>query len=513
VTTPGSEPTSRQTIGMAAGLLAGFTMVLGGTVVNVAVPDVMGTYGVGQDTAQFLTTAYVSTMTASQLLAAWFISQFGRRNSFSMIMLLFIAAGILCALSPSMDVLIAGRILQGFCAGIIQPLVMTTIISLYPPEKRGQAIGLYVGVLGLAVGFGPVVGGLTIDALSWRWIFLVSLPFVAVALVVGSFFVPEEPGPRVRQPFDWIGYALLCAALFSLMSAIGNGHREGWTSNLIMTYWVVGGCATLGFILSQHGKESRLLDFSLFLDPRFAAAIALAVVVGVGNFSMAYALPVFGQLVLNLTPTAAGMILLPAGIISSFATIIVGRLLDRVSPLILIFFGISMFVVACTLLSGGDANTPLAVLLGLAVILRLGHSFIGPSTTAVAIRALPASDINKASGTINFFRQMGGAFGINCLVATVEVRRSFHQSALGSTQTDANASTAAFLEAAQGLLSPSGLSEAATHQVALKFLESSVLAQANAFAWRDGFLLLAFVFLFATLPAWLLANLRRRAET
>ena len=158
----------RRTAATTAGLIAGFTMVLGGTIVNVAIPDVMGAFGVGQDTAQFLSTGYITAMTASQLLAAWFIAVFGRRTSFSLVMVVFIAAGLTCALSPSIEVLIAGRIIQGCCAGIIQPLVMTTIMSLYPPEQRGRAIGLYVGMLGLAVGFGPVVGGLTIDALNWH---------------------------------------------------------------------------------------------------------------------------------------------------------------------------------------------------------------------------------------------------------------------------------------------------------------------------------------------------------
>lgn len=500
---------SAKDIGMGAGLLAGFTMVLTGTVVNVAVPDVMGAYGVGQDVAQFLSTAYVTTMTASQLLAVWFINRFGRRISFTLIMTVFMCAGVLCAFSPSIEILIAGRVVQGFCAGIVQPLVLTTIISLHPPEQRGRAIGLFVGVLGLAVGFGPVVGGFTIDALSWRWIFLVTLPFVGLALVVGSMFVPEDDGPREPEPFDWVGYILLCAALFNLMSAIASGHREGWTSNEVLVHWAVGGLATLGFIVSQHGRQSRLLDFSLFVDPRFAAAIALAVVVGVGNFSIAYALPVFGQLVLNLTPSASGLVLLPAGILAGFATILVGRLLDRISPLIMIFVGIGMFVVACSSLAKGDANTPLLVLLVLAVLCRLGHAFIGPSVTATAIRALPSEEMNKASGTINFFRQMGGAFGINCLVAAIESRRSFHHSALGTTQHDANASTAAFLDAAKSLLHPVGIPDAAANQVALQFLERSVAAQANALAWRDGFIVLATVFFAAVIPAWLLANMRK----
>jgi len=494
---------------MVTGLIAGFTMVLGGTIANVAIPDVMGAFGVGQDTAQFMSTGYIATMTASQLLAAWFIAQFGRRLSFSMILLVFIGSGLMCTFAQSIEMLIGGRIVQGFCAGVIQPLVMTTIISLYPAEQRGRAIGLYVGMLGLAVGFGPVVGGVTIDALGWRWIFMISLPFVGIALLLGTLFIPEEQGPRDKKPFDWWGYGLLCVALLGLMSAIANGHREGWSSDIVVTYWFVGVGGTVLFIWSQHSRANRLLDFSLFTDPRFAAAIALAMVFGLGNFAIAYALPVFGQLVLNLTPSAAGLLLLPAGIASSIATIMAGRMADRVSPLALIFFGISLFLIGLFALSGGDANTPILHLFVFAVLCRLGHSFMGPSITATAMRALPPDAINRASGTINFFRQMGGAFGINVLVAAVEMRTSMHNHALGVTQHDANRSTGEFLAAARELLAPSGLPDALANQMALKFLQQSVAAQSDALAWRDGFVLLAAVFIFALLPAWLLSRAQR----
>ena len=485
-------------------------MVLGGTIVNVAIPDVMGTFGVGQDTAQFLSTGYITAMTASQLLAAWFIAVFGRRASFSMVMMVFIIAGLACALSPSIEVLIAGRVVQGFCAGIIQPLVMTTIMSLYPPEHRGRAIGLYVGMLGLAVGFGPVVGGLTIDALSWRWIFLVSLPIIGLTLIVGTLFIPEEKGPRERTPFDWWGYILLCLALVGLMSAVASGHRHGWSSDLVVGYWVLGIAGTFAFILSQQGRSARLLDLSLFTDSRFASAIVLAMVFGVSNFGIAYAVPVFGQLVMNLTPTAAGLLLLPAGIVASVSTVLVGRCVDRVSPTLLIYAGIACGVTGTFALSLGDANTPVLSLLVFAIVCRVGQSFMGPSITASAIRALPPGDINKASGTINFFRQMGGAFGINCLVASVEMRASFHHQGLYATQNAENTSTGAFLSATRELLAPSGLPDAIADMMALRFLGDAVVAQSGALAWRDGFLLICIVFFCAAVPTWLLGRAQRK---
>lgn len=492
------------------GLMAAFTMVLTGTIVNVAVPDVMGAFGVGQDTAQFMSTAYIATMTASQLLAAWFIAVFGRRASFSTLIIVFILGGVLCAVSPNIELIIVGRLIQGFCSGIVQPLIMTMIVSLAPPERRGQAVGVYVGGLALALGFGPVVGGITVDTLSWKWIFLVPLPVVSVALVLGTFFVPEESGPRRRMSFDWWGYGLLCVALYCLMSGLAGGGRLGWDADIIIAYWFVGGFATLAFITSQRGANARLLDLALFADPRFAAAIALVVVFGVANFALTYSIPVFGQLVLNLTPTAAGLLLLPAGLAGSVLTLLVGRLSDTVSPLVLILLGLTMLATGCWWLAQGDANTPFLSLMLFAVLTRAGTSFVGPAITATAIRALPPAELNKASGTINFFRQMGGAFGINALVALVGWRTEVHHESLAATQHGGNQSTTVFVDGVARMLDSTGLGEALLEQLAWRFLDATVTAQSAALAWREGFLALVAVTLFAIVPTWMLGRAQRR---
>ena len=125
-----------------AGMTAAFTMVLTGTIVNVAVPDVMGAFGVGQDQAQLLSTAYVATMTASQLLNAWFVQTFGQRLAFCAILIVFGIGGLICALAPTLDLIIFGRVVQGFASGVIQPLVMVTLFQLFPKERRGVAMGI-----------------------------------------------------------------------------------------------------------------------------------------------------------------------------------------------------------------------------------------------------------------------------------------------------------------------------------------------------------------------------------
>ena len=493
-------------------MVASFTMVLSGTIVNVAVPDVMGTFGVGQGLAQFLATAYLATMTASQLLGPWITGWLGRRLAFMTVLVVFAVGGIVCAASPSIDILILGRVMQGFSAGIVQPLVLTTILSVFPLERRGMATGIYISGLGLALGFGPVVGGLTIDALGWRYIFLVPLPFVAAALVLGAFFMPDEDGPAQRVRFDWTGYALLCVSLVCLMSGVANGQRIGWGSDFIAACLGLGVVTGVLFVRSQLRSERAILDLSLLANPRFASAIIVTIIYGAGNFSITYATPVFGQLVQGLTPTAAGFLLLPAGLVVVVVTPLFGRAADHLPPAGLITAGLLLFMFGTLLLSGADGNTPYLHIMLFAVVCRIGMGCITPTLTATAIAAVPEDRLKQGTGTINFFRQLGGAFGINTLVALLERRTEFHVDAMAATQSADNAAMRETLSHARDLLAPSGLPDATYDLIALDYLGRMIAAQASTIAYQDGFLLVTAVFVVALLPTWLIGWLDRRSQ-
>ncbi|MDX1433759.1 MAG: DHA2 family efflux MFS transporter permease subunit [Gammaproteobacteria bacterium] len=494
------------------GMVAAFTMVLTGTIVNVAVPNVMGAFGVGQDDAQFLATAYIATMTASQLLNAWFVAVFGQRLAFTLVLVLFTAGGLICAVSPTIEMVIVGRIMQGFSAGIIQPLVMVTIFQVFPSDRRGSAMGIYSMGLVLALGLGPVVGGITVDALGWRYIFYVPLPLVATALVLGALFLPPGERARERPAFDWTGYALLCTALYCLMTAIANGQRDGWGSDTIVTQLVIGIVAAVGFVRSQDRAGAALMDLSLFRLPAFAAATLIAFVFGVGNFSITYAMPVFGQLVQGLTPTAAGLVLLPASLVLVAIFPVTGRLSDRVAPMYPIMGGLLLFTAGTLLLARADVNTVFLSLVLYAMVGRIGMGFITPPLMSCALGALPSDRLHYGSGTINFCRQLGGAFGINTFVAILEMRTQFHIDALTATQNAANSSTRELLRLTSDLLAEGGLPASHRMPLALDHLGHMIAAQAETLAFQDGFRMLAVVFLAALVPAWILGRARRAAR-
>ena len=435
------------------GLLGAMVMILSATMVNVAVPSIMGAFGVGQDLAQWASTAFLATMVASQLLNTWIVTTFGQRLTFSMTLVVFTIGSLICAASPTIEVLIAGRILQGFSAGVIQPLVMATIITVFPADRRGFAMGLYGMGVTLAPSFGPLAGGITIDAMTWRDIFLTPLPLVAVAFVMGLMFMPGRKFPRRLPEFDWAGFALLCTALVCLMTGLGNGQRWGWGSNDIVMLFVVGFSTAFAFVYWQARTRSPILDLKLFLNPRFAAAMAIAFAFGAGNFASNYSIPVFTQTVQGFTATRAGLVLVPAGLFLVAMIPFSGRLADVVPEHQPIMIGIAAFALATYFLAGSDVNTPFLMMALFAVGSRLGLGLVMPNMGSAAMKAISSERLNQGAGTYNFTRQLGGAFGVNGLVVVIEQRTEVHAEALTATQTAANSLTRELMDKVERLLS------------------------------------------------------------
>jgi DHA2 family multidrug resistance protein len=494
----------------ATGLLAFFTMAFSSTIVNVAVPDVMGAYGVGQDQAQFLATSFFATMTASQLVTNWVSQRFGQRLTFTGALLLFSFGSVVSGIGLTFEFVISGRIMQGFAAGILQPLVMLMLFQVFPPERRGLAMGLFSMGIVAAIGVGPYIGGLTIDHLSWRYIFLAPMPPVILAFFMGFFFVPSIKSADQSVGFDWIGYVFLCISLFCLMTGIANGQREGWASNEIVALFVISVLTGSGFVFSQFRTGAGLLDMSLFRNRQFAITAVIALLFGYGNFSTMYIFPVFSQLVQEYTATLAGLLIMPGSLLAMLVLPLTGRLSDMVSPQFPIILGLLIFSISMLFMTGADIDTAIWSVGFFIFIGRLGIAFVVPSMNVAALATLPAEKISRGAGAVNFLLLLGGSCGINSLVVVMEQRTQHHSDLLAATQTAGNAATREMLVGVHGLLGEVGVSASLHGSVALDYLGKVIHAQANTLGFQDGFMALAFVFLFAIIPALILAWPGRR---
>src|SRR5215210_1242931 len=215
-------------------MLGTISAVLTTTTVNVAIPDIMGAFGIGQDRAQWLSTGNLAAMTVGMLLNAWLINRYGQRRTFMTALSIFIGALLVAGAAPNETVLIGCRIVQGAIAGVLQPLSMYTLFRVFPPHQRGTAMGFFGMSVILGPALGPTLGGVMIEHFNWRYIFFVAVPVAALGMLLGSIFMPpREDTPRAR--FDFPGFMLLTLALACLLTGLSNGQREGWHSDYILS--------------------------------------------------------------------------------------------------------------------------------------------------------------------------------------------------------------------------------------------------------------------------------------
>ena len=457
-----------------------------------------------------MSTAFLSAMTASQLLGAWAISVVGPRGGYIGALALFIVGSLLGAVAPNIDTLIFARVLQGAAAGVVQPIVMVTIFRAFPIQQRGLALSLYGMGIMLAPIMGPVVGGITIDAISWRYMFFIPLPFAGLAVVLGTLFMPTRDESSTRLPFNWIGYGLVVGAIVCSMTAIANGTRDGWSSDKILLLGAMSLGLSVAFVISQLRSSAPILDFAVFQHRQFAAAAALGLVFGAGNFATIYLIPVFVQTVQNFTPTDAGLVTMPAGFIVMLFFPIAGRMVDIFPARNLTIIGLLLFALGSVLLHLTDVNTAFLTLVIYVIIGRVGQSIMLPAINVSALNALPPEKLNNGSGTINFIRLMGGAFGVNLLIVYLETRTEFHSAALTATQTPDNPQSRELLSQISSLLSQGGASEGLLQPGSLHFLGRVIEAQAYTMGFKDSFMITAVVFVCALVPAFMLGKGKKK---
>jgi EmrB/QacA subfamily drug resistance transporter len=479
--------------------------------INVALPDIMGAFGLGQDQVQWLSTGFLAAMTATMLLTAWSLGRFGHRLSLLGALVLFIAGSLAGAASTSGLGVILARVLQGIAAGLIQPMAMVVMSQVFPREQRGRAMGIYVIGIVLAPAVGPALGGVLVDEYSWRDVFLAVVPVCVVAMAAVAVFLPDRDTRQgVASPrFDGCGFLFLVTFLVCLLSALSNGQRQGWNSNLILSLFAVALLAAVAFVAWELTDRMPLLNLRVFANGGFSASCLVAFALGVGIFGSTYIVPMFVQLVQGYTPTRTGLLLMPAGIALAFASPLGGQLADRLPPWVPIMTGLALFGVSNWLCGAVDVDTPFWLLAGWIALGRIGSGLITPALNAGALRALPAELLAQGSGAVNFVRQLGAALGVNLLSVLVDRRTIFHGDALAQAMTPATSAASAAVQQLSlieahwgnpfGTRLPTGVPPAI-----MSYLEAMLVPKAQLLAYQDGFIVVAVMFFIALLPAWLM---------
>lgn len=486
-------------------MLGTIATVLTSTIVNVAIPDIMGTFGMSQDQAQLLSTGFLASMTATMLLNAWLAETFGLRATYFVSVAVFIVGSLMGGFAPNTGFLMFARILQGMSAGILQPLAMMVIFQVFPIDRRGSAMGVYgLGVV-LAPALGPAIGGLMVDHFNWRYVFFLAVPFCVAGLVLSLIFIPGRSDTQSTvKRLDWVGLVLMITFLLTLFYALTNGQHEEWASDQIIVILLIAVGSGLAFIAWEFYTPTPLLNLSLFKYRAYSGAAFVSFIYGAGIYGSTYLVPLFVQTVQGYTPTRSGLLLMPAGMVLAVIFPLAGRLTDGLPHYAPVLFGLLVFAFSSWLMAAADIDTSFWEFAMWLMVGRMGLGFIMPGLSAGALQVLPLSLISQGSGGINFVRQLGGALGVNLLAVFLEFRSQLYVHAFTDAQQNGNESTSELIRGVTSLLAQGGVDESLRMAGAMNFLSRIIYGHGNMLGFRDSFYLVAAIFLIALLPTLLM---------
>ncbi|MCB1693047.1 MAG: DHA2 family efflux MFS transporter permease subunit [Pseudomonadales bacterium] len=493
---------------VSTAMMGSFATLLTGTIINVAIPEVMGAFGIGQDQAQWLSTAFLAAGTVTMLLSAWCVEAFGMRYTYVGSMLVFLLGSVIGASAPNPEVLIISRLIQGAASGVIGPMSMVINYQIFPVRRRGMAMGIFgIGVV-LAPALGPTLGGILIDNYDWRYVFLLAIPFSIVSVPFAMMFMPEREGDGPIPRFDWTGMVLSSIFLTAMLTALTNGQREGWDSDYIVGLAGLAVITLTLFIWWEARVERPMLNLRLFEHPRFLAAAIVTLVVGVGLYGSTYILPLFLQTLQGITPTDSGLLMLPAGLAMAACFPLAGTLSDRVEPRWVICTGLLLFGVSNFLMRVVDVNTPYALILGWALIGRVGLALVFPSLNAASLASLPLHLLAQGSGAINFLRQLGGAMGVNLLSIFLAERGAEFSAQFTATQASLPA-TLGMMHQLQDAVFGVHLDYLLEFEMTYGFVGRAIYMQSLTKAFDEGFIVVAVVFFVSMVPTLMMKSDRR----
>ncbi|HSV41589.1 MAG TPA: MDR family MFS transporter [Nocardioidaceae bacterium] len=417
----------RQILVVLGGLLTGmFLSALDQSIVGTALPRITSDLG-GLDKLSWVVTAYLLTATASTPLWGKISDLYGRRPLFQIAILIFIFGSLLAGFAQNIEQLIAFRAVQGLGGGGLMALAIATIGDVVPPRERARYQGYIAAVFGTASVLGPVLGGWFADGPGWEWIFFINVPIGAVALVVTSAALKMKHVRR-EHSIDYLGAAILVASVSAiLLYTAWAGGEFGWGAWDALVYLVSGLGLAVVFVFVERRATEPILPLALFSNPIFRVSAGFGFLVAMAMFGAMVFLPIYLQVVDGMSPTESGLAMIPMVVGLFGASISAGQYMSRTGHYKrLPPSGAAVTIVGLVLLSSMGTDTPYWFA-GLAMFVMGAGLGMTMQVLIVAVQnSVDRSDMGVATSSIQFFRQMGGAFGTALFGAVMSHQLTHH---------------------------------------------------------------------------------------
>jgi DHA2 family multidrug resistance protein len=474
----------------AAVALASMMQVIDTSIVNVAIPHMMGNLGATVEEISWVSTGYIIAAAIIIPLTGWFAGFFGRKRYFVGSIILFTIASLLCGLSRTLQELVLWRIVQGIGGGALIATSQAILWESFPREEVGTGMAFFG--IGVMVGptLGPTLGGWLTDNYSWPWIFFINIPVGALAVSMIMAYVHDNPEHQRSTKVDGMGIALLALAVGSVQLMLERGERLDWfDSGLVTALAALFVASTALLIIHELRTDHPAINLRLFAQPQFLAGSLLGIVLGAGLFGSVFILPIFLQGMLHMTAWQTGLIILPGAIATAASMGVVGRLSAAVDNRLLIVIGSVMFGVGMWQLSTITAQTGTGDLFWPLIWRGFGLGLIFVPLTNLTLLQIEGRDLGQATGLNNFARQLGGSFSIaamaSLLTRFVSQEHSILTSGLSAYSPIAQGRVAMI---SQGMMAR-GMDAQTASAAAYRAIDGQILLQANVIAFEKIYLL------------------------
>src|SRR5882757_8850327 len=412
------EPYERRDKNWVLGVtaLASFMVALDTQVLTAALATLRADFGAPMEALQWTVNAFNLSFAVLLLTGAALGDRFGRRRLFATGIALFMASSIACALSTGILALIAARAAQGASAALVMPLGMALLSTAFPREERARALGIFSGVVGIAVLAGPAIGGAITEGLGWRWIFWINLPIGLITVVMVMSRLRESFGAEAA--IDIPGLALVAASAFALVWGLLRGNAAGWNSAEVLAALVVGLLLAAAFVTWEWRASAPMVPMRLFRSRAFSSGIVAGFLSYGALYGVLFLLPQFLQTALGYGPLGVGLRLLPWTATLFVTAPIAGNIVNRIGerPLVvagLLMQAIGLFWIAAII----THDTAYAAMIAPLIVAGIGVSMSMPAVQNAVLSSVSPVEMGKASGVFNMGRFLGGMFGVALLVA------------------------------------------------------------------------------------------------
>ncbi len=400
------------------------------TIANVALPHMQGTLLATQDQISWVLTSYVVASAIMTPPTGILAARLGRKRFFLWSVAGFVISSLLCGIASSLTEMVVFRVLQGACGAALIPVSQAILLDTYPRERHAQAMALWG--IGVMVGpiLGPTLGGYLTELYDWRWIFFINLPVGIIAMFGIMASVPETPKEPNRR-FDFTGFALLTVAVGSFQLMLDRGEIEGWLeSTEIVVEATVAGLCFYGFIVHTFTVEKPFLDLALLRDRNYPVAVMLIFLINLMMLATLALLPAFLQSLLGYPIIETGLMMMPRGLGTMAAMLVVGRITGKLDPRLIVSVGLLLASLSMWEMSHFTLHVDERTIAVIGMLQGFGMGLVFVPLSALAFATLPPALRTDGAAVFSLMRNLGSSIGVSVMTAMLSQGRQLHRAHL-----------------------------------------------------------------------------------